>query len=174
MKNTYAKEKAALITVLLVALGIFNVQKASDWTQIAPLIIFYALLSVNTFFSVRHFSSFIPPDDKRQWVIDAILVIFYIILAFNIDNPMRFALWAALLFSVSVVKYIELLWVGDFLDLLKYKIFIDSIGTISCVGALGGIISGYAMISIWIWAIVFAIANAYIFFMNPLYSFPKK
>lgn len=165
------------MTAVLTILGIINLWKTNNFEESLPLVIFYAILTFNTFFSIRLFSDIIPLTDRFQWMVDAILAIIYIILAFNLDNPMKFALWAALLFSVSVVKYIELLYMvdaGDFFNLLRYKMVIDGLGTISCVGALGGIIFGFASASVWLWVTVFIIANIYIFTINPLYSLPKK
>jgi hypothetical protein len=169
-----AAKKAWAVTIFMGFCGAaslwFNVQ---DWKNATPLIIFYAVIAINTFFSVRCFSSIIPPDNKLQWAIDICLLLSYILMALNMDNPLMFAFWAAILFSIAVLKYAALLSLTNYFTLLKYKVIIDSLGTLSCVLALGGIIFGYTLLAIWIWTIAFILANGFIFFIKPLYELPK-
>lgn len=168
-------KKAWAVTIFMGFCGAtslwFNVQ---DWKNATPLIIFYAVITINTLFSVRCFSSIIPPDNKLQWTMDICLLLSYILMALNLDNPLRFTVWAAVLFFIAVLKYAALLpLLTNYLTLLKYKIIIDSLGTLSCVLALGGVIFGYPLVTIWLWTVVFVIANIFIFFIKPLYKLPK-
>ena len=167
-------KKAFAFTVFLVLLGIASFWlRVDDLKSALPLIIFYIVIVTNTFFSVRCFSSIIPPENKLQWTIDASLAVAYILMAFNMNNPLRFVFWAAVLFSIAALKYATLLPLKNYLEILKYKIIIDSMGTLSCVLALGGIIFGHSALAIWTWTIIFSLANIFIFFVKPLYKLPK-
>ena len=139
---------------------------------ILPLTIFYIVISINTFFSVRCFSHVIPCKNRLQKLIDTILFFCYVLMAVSVDKSLEFVFWTAVLFSVAVLKYVSLLSLVKYLGLLKYKIIIDGLGTVSCVLAMGGIIFGYEIISIWIWTALFVLANIFIFFVKPLYKIP--
>src|SRR3990172_11302373 len=64
-----------------------------------PHFIIYAVLVVNTYFSIRFWSA-LQPQDSRQFLIDAILVLAYLALAFSIGEPTYFAFAAFALFSL--------------------------------------------------------------------------
>ena len=166
--------KAALVTTFLFLLGLSAVIRGiTDWKTTLPILIFYAVITINTFFSIKCFSAIIPSDSKLQWLVDAALILLYILMSLNLNSPLHFAIWTSLLFSVAVIKYALLLHLTDYLTLLRYKILIDSLGTLAAVSALAGIAFGYAFAALWLWTVLFCLVNLYIFFIKPLYELPE-
>ncbi|MFA6424329.1 MAG: hypothetical protein WCV83_03420 [Candidatus Magasanikbacteria bacterium] len=106
-----------------------------------------------------------------QNTVDAVLVLMYLFLSFSIGNYYWFSIWGILLFMAPILKYLNLGLINDFSKLLKKKIFIDSLGLVAFLLTFGGTLLGFGFISMWIWAIVFIMANIYIFSVNPLYNF---
>lgn len=167
--------KAWAVTLCLAVLGAyFLFTNTLDWKTSAPLVIFYAVITINTFFSIKVFSSLISPQEKIQWMIDIFLLLCYAAMAYYLQNPLKFALFAAILFAIATIKYSSQLGKINCPNLLKYKIIIDGLGTLSCVLAVGGMIFGYVEISAWTWSILFVLANLFIFFIKPLYVLPAN
>src|SRR3989344_3392645 len=149
---TIAFSLAGLISVLFYA---------SVSPVLLPHVIFYAVLVVNTFFSVRFFSR-IAPENKSQFAIDTVLVILYLALAFSMGYPFTFAFFALCLFIAASSKYPLLLLVIPQTNVLKRKILIDLLGTGTCAAILGATILGYPYEAAWTMAILFTLANVYL------------
>src|SRR3989344_7855151 len=134
---------------------------ASVSLVLLPHVIFYAVLVVNTFFSIRFFSR-IAPENKSQMTIDTVLSLLYLALAFSMGKPVSFAFFALCLFIAASTKYPLLLLVIPQTGVLKRKILIDLMGTATCAAILGATIMGYAFESAWIAALGFTLANVYL------------
>ncbi len=133
-----------------------------------PHVIFYAVLVVNTFFSIRFFSR-IAPENKSQFAIDTVLVLLYLALAFSMGNPFTFAFFALCLFIAASTKSPLLLLVIPQTNVLKRKILIDLMGTAACAAILGASIIGYPLEAAGAAAIGFTLANVYLLLINPMY-----
>lgn len=170
MINIHPDIKAAVVTLgffLAAVLGIW--WGINDWDQSLPLAVFYGVLLLNTFFSIRCFARITPAGQKVQDGIDVILVLLYIGLASSFNNSLRFVSLSLLLFIVATVKYILLMLATHHFALLKRKIFIDTLGTLACAFMLGALLYGYSTGALWIWSAAFIVANIHIFFIKPLY-----
>ena len=162
--------RAALAAALFTACGAGSAWRSvSDWSLSAPLVLFYALLVLNTFFSVRCFARVTPPGDRLQKLFDAVLVAIYVGLAASFTDAPRFAGWGSLLFAVATLKYVVLLGRVGSVMLLAKKIRVDVLGTIACVWALGVMLIGYAREASWALAGANAIANVYVLWVRPIY-----
>jgi hypothetical protein len=139
------------------------------WAMKAPHAVFYAVLVLNTYFSIRFFES-LPPQDRDERAIDAILVVLYLALAASIGAPLAFALVAVLLFAAATAKYVLLLPVVDRRDILMRKILIDGLGLALCLAMLLGTLLADPGWSAWAAAIIFAIANVYLLAIRPMYA----
>jgi len=133
-----------------------------------PHLVFYIVLVLNTFFSVRFFSR-IAPENRSQLEIDAVLVILYFALALSMGRPVAFAFFALCLFIAASSKYPLLLLVIPQTNVLKRKILIDLLGTAVCAAILGATLLGYAFAAAWVLAILFMFANVYLLFIRPMY-----
>ena len=133
-----------------------------------PHFIIYIVLVVNTFFSIRFWSA-LQPKDARQFLVDAVLVVTYLALAFSIGEPFYFALAALLLFTVAPLKYILMRGSTSHEALVEHKILLDSMGTFACIGLVAGLFLGSPLEVTWLFAIGFTLANIYLLFIHPMY-----
>ena len=134
-----------------------------------PLAVFYATLTVNTFFSIKLFSNLIPTGNISQKVIDAVLFVSYLALAFSFNSPIIFASIVTLLFIAATLKYALLLKIINHPKLLKRKIAIDSLGVVMGALSMLAIAMGYTAVGVWFLAIVFLAANIFLLFIRPMY-----
>lgn len=135
------------------------------------VILFHAILLVNTYFSIQCFGKMTPENATSQKVIDILLVILYVLLPFTFSYVSLYILIVLLLFVVATAKYVFLLGVISDLQLLKRKILIDLSGVtwnylVFLFGSLGLMSIDLLL---WIWVIVFAGMNIYFLKIKPMY-----
>ena len=142
------------------------------WEFVVPHLIFFVVLTINTYFSVQFYSAFTPAS-AFQSGIDAALTIAYLGLALTIGFPLAFSLFALAAFTIAPAKYAHMLGRTPHDAILRKKILIDLLGTALCVIVLALTIMGYELKAAWILAGVFAIANIYLLAIKPMYAFSK-
>ena len=133
-----------------------------------PHFIIYALLVLNTYFSIRFWSA-LQPQDSRQFLIDAILVLAYLALAFSIGEPTYFAFAAFALFALATFKYVLMRGHTSYEAVVERKIHIDALGALACAVLVLGMFLGYALEATWLFAVGFALANVYLLLIRPMY-----
>ena len=164
-------KKAWLVSIMLVVLGVGTwVNHVNDYEIAAPIFLFYSVLIINTHFSIKLFSSLVPKENRVQNLLDVTLILLYIYLIVRIEALRWFFFYVTILFCIASIKYTLLLNEIDQPRLLKRKITWDALGVLLSLVTLGGIMSGYTVISLWFCSITFLIANIYLFFINPLYK----
>lgn len=169
-KITKAERKAYAATAAFFGAGLFGwFFLVSDWRASLPLAVFYTVLLVNTFFSIRLFAGLSSAGGAAEWAIDGILVFLYFALALNLSSALRFEFIALFIFIFATAKYVFLLGVVPHPILLKRKIIVDLLGVLACALAAGTAVGEYATESAWAFAGVFTIANFLLFFVWPLY-----
>ena len=141
----------------------------ADWSVRLPTAMFYAVLVLNTFYSVRFFS-LLPPLNRDERVIDGVLAIIYIVLAFSIGSVVLFSFVSMMLFAAATTKYILLLGIVERTDILRRKIAIDTLGLALCTATFAGAILGYPLASAWLQAGIFVVANVYLLAIRPMYA----
>ncbi len=166
-----SSSKALFWSIIFFLVGavswIFSVK---DFYASLPLGIFYAVLVINTYYSIRLFSSLAPKNNVLNNVLDILLGGVYLAMALHLNNPLYFVYLDLLLFIVASAKYSFLLKTIDHISLLKKKILVDLSGVMLCALTLGGMILGYTSVSAWFLATLFVIANILLFFVWPLYK----
>jgi hypothetical protein len=170
MKPTSREHIATTCFALLAAWALLF--RVSSWEIALPHAIFYTVLIVNTFFSIRFFTP-LTPRSHYQTLVDGALVVIYAALALSIGWPIAFSFAALALFVVAPMKYTHKLELIPHTKLLRKKILIDLWGTVLCLAVLGGTILGYAPESAWALAIIFSLANVYLLFVKPMYRMPS-
>ena len=133
-----------------------------------PHFIIYAVLVVNTYFSIRFWSA-LQPQDSRQLLIDAVLVAAYLTLAFSMGEPTHFPLALAALFVLATFKYVLMRGRILYEAVVERKIRIDALGALACAVLIVGAFLGYAFEAAWLFALGFALANVYLLFIRPMY-----
>ena len=136
------------------------------WTPM----LFYAMLVWNDYYSIKHFSTIIPPNKISQVFIDIILVILHFISVFFFGNPFLFTIAMTVLFILAVLKY-----AGDLPSIknshaLFRKVKIDAWGALISALALAGMFMGYPWQSTIVWTGIFVCASVYVIIINPLYQ----
>jgi hypothetical protein len=137
--------------------------------EFASILIFYALLLLNTFFSVRIFATITPRGHAGQTFWDLLLGLCIAFLPLSFASPMHFVFLTLFLFVIATLKYIFLIPVVGFSKLLFEKIRIDTLGILLCALCLAGILFGFAYWSLNLFAFVFFLANVYVIWHKPLY-----
>jgi len=162
-------QKAWFVTCLFALIGLFAFFFVAPDTHIAwPDSLFYGIIVLNTFFSVRLFSHITPPS-FWQALTDGALVLAYVALALAIGSEWAFPFFALCIFIAAVIKYALMLRIVPHEDVLKRKIIIDMLGVALCATALGVALAGWTLTSAWLLAIVFTIANIYLLLIKPMY-----
>ena len=167
MSHTMKAFLACGIFIIFLVVSIYTMSYTGDTAL--PIVIFYILLIVNTFFSVKLFDQIIP-NLLSQKLIDTILVLLYAALAFTLGNAPLFTLVLACFFLVSSQKYVSLLGVVHQPTLLKRKICANILGALLGLIVLALILYGFTSYALWGLVAVFALANIYFFFISPLYK----
>lgn len=141
----------------------------SNWYKAWPLVFFYALLVLNTYFSVRTFASITPKEHLGQQCMDALLGVWLLLAPLSFNAPLYFVLITTALFIAATMKYIFLVPIVGFSRLLHMKIRIDTLGILLCSLALLGVLAGYAYYATAVWSFIFLVANIYVLWWEPHY-----
>jgi len=166
-----AKLKACVFVVLFSVIGGVMVYENFNLATL-PLVLFYVVLMINTYFSIEFFSKIIPSKRLDQKIIDLLLVLSYLALILSFGNEVWYLLFAIMLFVVATLKYVCLLGVVD-LKILKKKLIVNIFAIVACILALEGYLIGWGRVIMWTWALVFLFANVYLLIIKPMYKFDK-
>ncbi len=163
--------KTRTVVGFLSIIGIISFANSLSVLKVSlPLFIFYIILMINTYFSIKLFLAIIPTHIFEQKIMDTLLIIVYILLALSFKHALLFSYVVTLLFIFATLKYALFVKHNDkHPRLLRRKIVVDILGILLSLLTLGGILLGYETYSLWFLTIVFLFANIVIFFITPLY-----
>jgi hypothetical protein len=167
------KERAIGGTLIFAAFGVIGIAiviARQDFVIAWPPILFYAMLVWNDYYSIKHFSTIIPPGKTSQAFIDTILVILHFISTFFFDNPFLFTIAMTVLFILAVLKYASDLPSVKNSRALFRKVKIDALGALISALALAGMFMGYPWQSTIVLTGIFVCASVYVIIINPLYQ----
>lgn len=168
--TSYASNRAAAATVFFGVIALISLGSIVDLSKSWPLVVFYAVLLINTYFSIRTFASITPEENFGQKLIDAALVVCMLLMVFNFNSVLNFTILATLLFIIATLKYVFLTQLAGYSKLLYMKIRIDALGILFCFLAVVGTLWGYGRQASIIWATVFVLANIYVLWWKPHYD----
>lgn len=161
--------KAWLASLLFGAIGLWTLFAHAPLSSVLlPEAIFFAVLVLNTFYSIRLYAA-IQPDDLAQAIVDVILVVTYLWLALSLGTHLTYFLAATILFIVATPKYMLMRGKIPYDALLRRKVKIDTSGIALCALSLALAYFGHSFAAAWLLAIAFAIANAYLLLIRPMY-----
>lgn len=167
---SYSIRRATFFTLIATFAGVLGgFLFIYDWRESLPLAIFYALLVINTYPSVRLFSSLIPLDHGKHALADISLAGLYFFLAASLGNPQQFALCGLVLFMVAAGKYSLMFYDIPHQHLLERKVRVDLLGALMCACVLAAMNAGWILSAAWVMAVVFALANVYVLALKPIY-----
>jgi hypothetical protein len=178
INSLHPRVKAMIITAIFILAGImggfFADTQLGDIYLLPPLLIFYAVLTLNTYISIVLFSGITPMHDGPQRFIDFILFALYLTLAFALQNPIMFFVILLFIFIVAPIKYMLLLGRIPHPRLLKKKVLIDLLGTLMSACVLAIALLGYVSTAAWLLAGLFSLANVLLLIVNPMYRLIDK
>ena len=169
-KNRAWKNAVLNISFVLAALFLNHSLNDSGWA----LLLFYFILLINTFLSIRFFDRIIKKYDFRQKIIDVALVSVYGVLAFSLHSPVLFTGLACLLFIVSIIKYSLLIVPENYQPTIQRKIRINLLGTGLCIITFLTFLSNGDPKSLWAFSGLFLLGNIYFLWIKPMYSVQKS
>lgn len=167
-----AKRKAIFGTATFAIFGILFALTVKNLAYSLPALILYAGLVINTYFSIRCFSSITPENDNMAKIVDIGLAVLYFVLASAFNNIQNFLMVAVFLFELAVIKYIMLLRISapEHRNLVQKKILLDMLGVISSSLALTLTLLGYSFFPIWFLALLLLSADIYLIILVPFYK----
>lgn len=162
--------KAVLACSVFACAAIFgcanSINGGIEWL---PLFLYYVILIINTFFSIRTFSD-ITPSSTIQTIFDAALALSYCMLAFSFNSVSLFSGITVTLYFIALGKYAHLNRLINSPGLLRRKIRVNALGASLSICALGIAALGLNQIAAWVLCIVFLFANIYLLAINPMYQ----
>lgn len=163
---------AAKSVLATTAFSLAGIVSALFYSVVSPFLlphfIIYALLVFNTYFSIRFWSA-LQPADIRQTLIDGVLVLAYLALAFSMGEPTYFVFAAFALFALATFKYVLMRGRTPYEAIVERKTGIDALGALACAVLIAGVLLGFALEATWLFAIGFALANVYLLLVKPMY-----
>lgn len=169
MNRFSPQTKTISATIFFIVAGLIGLMRVTEWDASVPLIIFYAVITLNTYYSVKLFTDIVREHTVLQDLVDVILVCLYVYLAWNFSNPFIFSVTVLSLFIVATTKYILLFGKIPHINLLKRKISIDSAGIAMGIIAVTIMIYGNPTYGSWFLAAVFGVANSILLYIKPMY-----
>jgi len=171
MTPEQATSRGRIATVFFSGLGLLGWYFAPDKTVSLPMAIMYALLMIQTWFSLPLFFRLIDQKDMRQRIIDPVIGVAYALLAYTIGNPILFTFAWAIFFTLTVLKYSMLVGTFSNTTLLRRKLMANILGV--ALGLAMPTFLGFGLIGEWIGVILFAGACVQYLVLRPLYVTDK-
>ena len=134
------------------------------------LVGYYAVIVLNTFFSIRAFAP-ITPKNVSQALFDAVLVLIYIALALSFRSIIQFSVVSWGLFVFANFKYMHLeALVPQQKEFLQHKMRINWLGAFLSAIAFALALLGFPLLAAWSLFVIFAIAQFYLLIIDPMYQ----
>lgn len=167
-----AQLKASLCTVLFSGAGLYSwFYLVTDHARAISVLALYVMLVIHAYYSVRIFATITPSTIVAQNIIDAILFMLYLAMAFSIGSFFFFSIFAVIMFIIATAKYSLLLSLNEHKVLLQRKILVDTIGILGFFCTFLGVVLGYPAESTLLFSWAFFFVSIFLFFIKPLYTF---
>jgi hypothetical protein len=147
-------------------------QSVLSLSVILPLVLLYAGIELNTYPSICCFQTLAPSRNVVQYALDAILVVLYLLMAWNIGVTIVFTFLCGCMFVVAALKYAHMLGAVEYDKLLRDKIIVDLLGAFCAFLVLPLILVFPNPAILWAWAGAFWLAQYWIFVVRKLYRLP--
>lgn len=161
--------QAALASAAFASAGLVGFLRA-PWAETSALLAgYYAVLVINSFFSIKTLAT-ISPSSLVQMCFDGVLVAVYILLALSIGSVVLFCVCSMALFLIANVMYAHLYRrVSERRRFIAHKMRINALGIALSLGALLIAVAGHRVYAAWTLCVLYALANVYLLGINPMY-----
>lgn len=166
--NITPTKKALLVSALFACAGVVE-YVFYPGNGVPALGLFFIVLTVNTYFSIRFYAKLFPHPAFVDHLIDATLVVLYLGLATTLSSILLFEYIGFLMFVVATTKYALLLRQRSYESTLRKKIRIDTYGIMLFAFCTIVSIARYEVMSSWMLALLFLGANVYLLIFKPMY-----
>jgi small-conductance mechanosensitive channel len=170
-----ARQRALAVTIIFSLFGtiavLLNIDKL---ISILPLVISYAAMVVNAYYSIRCFASLEGNNNQTQKILDASLLLLYAFMAIAIANPVIFFIVTGIMFATATLKYIMLRENSAEDKTVHRKIFIDNLGAILSLLSLSISLAGYPELAAILLSAIIVIASIFIIWIYPIYTLSGK
>jgi len=143
--------------------------RAPNSRELVPDALFYGVLILHTFFSVRFFSRVIA-QDSWQIATDLALVAVYLALALSLGDGLRFLVLALCLFALAISKYMPSLRDSHLKFLMRRKIKYEIGGIVLSGCSITIALLMDQTIAVWFFTIVYAAVTFDMLFNRGVYS----
>ncbi len=174
MNRVDPKTKTLVTTTFFILAGILgSLFRINNIHDSLPLLIFYIVLTLNTYYSLKLFTEIVGKHTLLQDIVDGLLVIAYVSLAYTFNSPKLFIYIVIILFYIACLKYVLLIGRLNEPRLIRKKIIIDCSGLLMGVVALILLYSNSYFIASWFLATIFTLANIFLLFVWPMYKLDR-
>lgn len=160
--------KAVVACSAFAVAGVIGSSLLPSGTEAPILAGYYAVLVLNTFFSIRAFAA-ITPKNTVQGVFDGVLALIYIALACSFGSVLQFSAFSFVLFALAIGKYAHLNTLIARKNFLRRKMRINGLGALLSAVAFVTALMGFSTLAAWMLFVFFALANVYLLGINPMY-----
>jgi hypothetical protein len=164
----YAYLRAASASVIFAAAGILGFFYFPQGQESTLLEAYFAVLLLNTFFSIRTFTP-LTPQSAAQTVFDGVLALLYVALACSFGSIEYFCAFSFALFAVAIGKYAHLMTLIDRKRFLRRKMLINGLAVLLSAATFVMAAVGFPALAAWVLFVCFALANIYFLGINPMY-----
>lgn len=166
--------KAALACLFFTGAGAAGwLMTGAGSNEAFALLVYYIVLVINTFFSIRTFSD-ITPRNTVQTLFDGVLLVLYCALALSFGSVAVFAGVSAVLFAIAIAKYAHAGNAVAHRALLYRKMTLNALAGLLSLLTLSIALFGYPRIGAWVLGVVFALANIYVLAIKPMYRLDQR
>jgi len=168
----HAQRRAWVATISFFGLGLIGTMTTvTDWQIAVPLMIFYFVMLVNSFFSIRYFALLEPLRDRRQFILDLGMIVTYASAPFFFSYPVIFSAICTTLFVLGSIKYFVLTH-HQTTPILIRKTRIDYLTAVFGFPVTWLMTTDHVLFVAWAFAIGNIIVNYELLIRRPLYPFP--
>ena len=160
--------KALVVSLFFLVLASYR-SVISGLTPPLALTLFYTVLCLNTYYSIKVFAALTNPWSISQNIIDVLLVIIYSTLAWYLADVSAALTLTVVLFGFAFIKYVILPPTFPSPQLLFRKKIIDGLGFIGALIIWFCVIVLHIKEAVWVWTAGFILVNIYILWLKPLY-----
>jgi hypothetical protein len=160
--------RAFIVVMTCGAATALQLPRIENWSIATPLLLFYVLLLIHTFFSIRCFSAVIPASPTSQRVIDTILLILYLALTFLFEYAFAFTATLIIFFALSTLKYHLAPPSPHHAHILR-KARINALALMPIAAVALGAYAGYSPAALWGGLAIYLAVSVYLFWIRPLY-----
>ncbi len=165
----------AFATVITCVAAYTALQSNLSVHVVLPLMLLYVGIAFHAYASICCFQTIAPSRGALQILVDAVLAVLCVMLAWDIGATITFTYFFGCLFAVAAFQCAYLLRTAAAYDrLLKDAILVHLVCALSAFAVLPVLLSVPHPLTLWVWALVFWVVQYWVFIYRKLYDLSAK